>query len=54
MAGAAYLTLLERSRNKEISKEPRVGLEFGDWLTRYTGFLVKWNIYSNMKVLLLT
>lgn len=41
---------LERSRNKEVSIEPRVGLVFENWLTRYTSFLVKWNIYRSMKV----
>ena len=38
--------------NEEHGSEYRaqVGLSFGDWLSGYAVFLVKWNIYRDSKV----
>lgn len=35
MPGWPQPTLFEVRRNKELSREPRGGLMFGDWLTGY-------------------
>ena len=51
MTGVAYLILFRNIKNKETSMEPRVGLAFMDWLTQYTAFLVKQNIYKEHKSL---
>lgn len=40
----------ERSRNKEVSAEPRAGLVFGNWLAAYIALLVKNNIYRDTKL----
>ena len=37
-------------KNHEVSIEPRAGLVFGDWLSRYTMFLVKQNTNRDTKV----
>lgn len=40
-------------KRQEISVEPRAGSPFGDRLTGYTAFLVKWSIYRDRKVILI-
>lgn len=42
--------MFEVSRNKEMSKQPRVGLAFGDWLTGYTAFPVRRSIVKDTKL----
>lgn len=44
ISSVAYLTYLERLRNKEVSMSPRVGLAFCNWLTGHTVDSWTWQV----------